>query len=157
MINPEFGSLGSLRRIMLEHEALPNSTMIMAQVVGQNRGAWNMHSQLGPVHGNSNMLVVTLSHPQLLRLPDWEEIEVAGIDEMNEVDYIAAVGKLAMEIKKLNFPPPEFLTNALKFLFEKNTNAAKLTFIDNNMVLTTAPEFRSILDWVFKYKADRYP
>ena len=65
----EFGTVGVLRKLL---EGLPDDRRIHIQVIGHEEDSpvWSMFAQFSPTaYGKKPLAVLTVSHPQLKRLP----------------------------------------------------------------------------------------
>ena len=65
----EVSNLGQLRKLLKDVEHLPDSTMIMTQVVPQEPpGAWNMQCSFNNLP-ESKLIQLRVEHPELKTLP----------------------------------------------------------------------------------------
>lgn len=62
-------NIGQLRKAI---EGLDDEMPVLSQVIGEEDGAWNMFLE-GGVPDRMNSFVFQMSHPDLKRLPDWED------------------------------------------------------------------------------------
>jgi hypothetical protein len=63
----EFHTVGQLRQAI---EGIPDDRLLICQVVGEDSGAWSMFASFTPQVQLGTIACLTLSHPQLKKLPE---------------------------------------------------------------------------------------
>lgn len=108
-------TIGQLRKIAEETKELPDDHLIISQVVGSEAGAWNMRADFVDIAPNSNLSVITLSHPSIkdlndvVKKSDLRVIQNTMIDRLLDIqmhrhstDYHDYLEELNHQIKQLN-------------------------------------------------------
>ena len=68
-IRPGNLEISSIKKMKAAAEKFEGQELVCVQVVGQDGGAWYMSASMGLIPG-TNKVVLTISHPNLLKLPD---------------------------------------------------------------------------------------
>jgi len=63
----------NVRQLIEKLSALPQERMVVCQVVGKDGSAWNMAFEFESVPHSDSLVVLTVSHHDLLALPKWPE------------------------------------------------------------------------------------